>query len=329
MRGDELTIIMTCFNQEAYLPMAIDSVLSQVVDFPFRLIITDDCSREDKSCEVIRAYASQYETIEPIFSSERGGYLANVLRAKEKATTKYLCLLDADDYWTDPSFLRRAHDFLESHEEYAIYEANVLMITEDGKAMRPFISKKTKPGTYSKEMLLGGEHVPITQTTGMFLRNCIFSKGVPQVMKDALGTRSERSFEGDTGRFLMHLREGLAYYDDSVVGTYRLTSNGIWSGMTAAQKHIVSARINVDYYHYYGEGASYFVDRTYASLQSYLREKQNELTHLSVQGEFVSEYERLMVEDVYGFCKQHEGELHGVRQGLASKARQVVAILKA
>lgn len=324
----ELTIIMSNFNQETYLRQAVESVLAQIVSFPFRLVITDDCSCEDGSRELIRAYTQSHANIEALLSDHRGGYLQNVLRAKEGAKTKYLCLLDADDYYTDTHFLQHAYDFLQAHDEYAIYEANVSVVSENGEPIRPFISPKVKSGTYSKEMFLSGKGVPITQTTGMFLRNSIFSQGVPQVMRDAVGTHSERSFEGDTGRFIMHLKEGPAYYDNSVVGTYRLTRNGIWNSLAKAEQRLITARTSLDYYAYYGSCDAYFVNRAYANLRQYLQDKQNELGSLCRDREFMDEDERLMLEETYLFCKQHEEEISRKR-GLLSKARQIVNILRA
>lgn len=324
----ELTIIISNYNQEKHLSETIDSVFAQEVDFPFKVIITDDYSCLDRSRELIREYAEKHGNIDPIFANENSGYLANIMRAKEKADTKYLCLLDADDYWTDTHYLQRAHDFLNTHDEYSIYEANVEVVTEDGKSRSPFISPKMKSGTYSKEMYLNNQPVPISQTTGMFLRNSIFSHGIPNIMKNAVGTRSERSFEGDTGRFLMHLKHGLAYYDNRSVGVYRITENGIWTRLSEAKKTIISARFYQDYYQYYGTQIDFFVNRAYKTLQRYLATKQEELNSSEWNKELIDEYERLMVEDVFLFCRQHE-DIIEKRTGIKEKIRKVYRVLRA
>lgn len=327
----ELTVIISNYNQERHLSETIDSVLAQKVNFPFQIIITDDFSCKDRSKEIIQEYADQYEHIEPIFANENGGYLTNILRAKAKAKTKYICLLDADDYWTDRNFLRRAYHFLETHRKYSIYECNVEVISEDWegtrKKGRPFISPKAHRGTYSKEMFLNNEAIPITQTTGMFLRNSIFIKGIPEIMSKAVGTRSERAFEGDTGRFIMHLKEGLAYYDDRIVGVYRLTKDGIWNRLSESQKRIISARMYVDYDQYYGSNHGFFANRVYRLFQGYLLEKQKEFMSLKEQGGFVDENERLMAEDVYRFCKKYEKEIIR-RRGIVDKLKMIYRTLR-
>ena len=318
-----MTIIISNYQQEAHLAETIESALKQRVNFPYRMIIADDHSTRDRSREIIREYAERYPQIEPIFADENEGYLTNVIRAKERTKTKYFCLLDAEDYWTDMDFLQRAYDFLEAHDGYSVYEANVL--TSEG---RPLISPKWKSGTYSREMLLNNEPVPVTQTTGMFFRNTIFIHGVPEVMKNAVGTRSERSFEGDTGRFMMHIKEGPAYYDSRAVGVYRLTENGIWNSLPESKKRLISARMQLDYYAYYGSGPAFFVNRAYDAFQAYLREKEKELEGMKRLVPFMDEEERLMIEDVYQFCKEHERDLHREKSGLLQKAKRIYRILR-
>lgn len=324
---EELTIIVSCYNQEKHLSETIESILAQKADFPIRVIITDDYSL-DRCREIIQNYTNNYPNIEAIFAEENGGYLRNILRALEKTKTKYFCLLDADDYWTDRQFLQRAYDFLETHEEYTIYEANVDVLSEDGKNRHLFISPIIRAGTYSQEMLMNSEYVPITQTTGMVLRNCIFSNGVPNIMRDAVGTRSERSFEGDTGRFIMHLKHGKAYYDKRVVGVYRLMGDGIWNSLPRTKKAIISARMQEDYYRYYGSGSGYFTNKAYRNLQWFLTEKQKELESLSGKDEFMDEEERLMAEDVFEFCKAHEDEIDREPDGIKVKAKKIYRILR-
>ena len=271
----EMTIIISNYNQEEHIAETIDSVFRQRVHFPFKIIIADDCSSRDRSRDIIRDYASRYDNIEVIFGEENKGYLSNILRAKAKLKTRFFCLLDADDYWKDRDFLQRAYDFLNTHEDYTIYEANVDVA--DGDKEHPFISPRIKSGTYSREMYLNNELVPITQTTGMVFRNCIFRDGIPDIMRNAVGTRSERSYEGDMGRFVMHLKYGLAYYDNRIIGVYRITENGIWTSLSKAKKRIITARFFQDYYQFYGSNVDFFVNRAYKNLQLYLAEKQKEL----------------------------------------------------
>ena len=170
-------------------------------------------------------------------------------------------------------------------------------------------------------MLLNDRFVPITQTTGMFFRNCIFINGIPEIMEKAVGTRSERSFEGDTGRFMMHLKEGPAYYDSKCVGVYRLTGSGIWNSLSPASKKLISARMQLDYQQYYGVNPAFFVNRAFRLLRAYLEEKQKELLH-------PDSHRRRGCDDVYSFCRQYESEISVEKYGIKEKLRKIVRIIR-
>lgn len=296
----KLTIIMSNYNQEMYISKALDSVLKQNVSFKYKVIIVDDYSTKDNSIQIIKKFMSNHDNIEAIFASENRGYLVNILRAKRITNTKYFCLLDADDYWTDTCWLQKAYDFLEKNEDYVIYESNVHLLVDD-KIDGTFISKKIDSGTYDKDDLFKFKNIPITQTTGMFFRNVIFSKGIPTVMEEAVGTLSERSFEGDTDRFIMHLKYGKAYYSKEVVGIYRITPNGIWTRLDTSKKLLINARCYVDYYRFYNENISFFATKCWRFLVQYYDEKKNEVKKLHTMS-LVADDDKKNLETIYDFC---------------------------
>ena len=122
-----VTIIMSNYNQEKTIRRAIDSIFEQKTNFDWQIIITDDNSVKDNSKDIIKEYAEKYpDKIKALYSDENGGYLKNVLRAKRLTKTKYFCLLDADDYWTDKKYMQKAVNFLEKHKDYTVYYQNVL-----------------------------------------------------------------------------------------------------------------------------------------------------------------------------------------------------------
>lgn len=261
-----LTIIMSNYNQEQYIEKAIESIISQKVNFKYQLIITDDNSQKDNSIQIIKEYEKKYpDIIKALYNKENGGYLVNILRAKEITKTPYFCLLDADDYYKDDGFLQRAYDFLENNKEYVIYYENVNYLYEDGLE-KSFISHKTKSGTYNLNDYFK-EIIPIVQTTGQFYRNVIFSKGIPEIMKAAVGTDSERSFEGDYDRFIMHLKYGKAYFNNNICGVYRILPSGIWSRLSESKKLLLNLQTYYDYNRYFeNEYNTYFINKMYQVL---------------------------------------------------------------
>ena len=269
MKDYKVTIIMSNYNQEDYISKAIDSVLCQKTNFDFQLIITDDNSTKDNSIEIIKSYESKYpEKIKVLYNKENGKYLKNILRAKAITKTPYFCLLDADDYWTDEHFLQRAYDFLEKNNEYVIYYENVNCLLPNNDT-KPFIDKKIKSGSYSLGDYFDNK-LPIVQTTGQFYRNIIFLKGIPEIINNAVGTFSERSFEGDFDRFIIHLKFGKAYYNNNICGIYRILPNaGIWTKLAPIEQHIIILQSYYDYNRYFEyEYQDFFINKMYQELSA-------------------------------------------------------------
>ncbi len=246
----ELTIIMSCYNQALYIEKAVDSVLMQETNFNWELIITDDHSTKDNSIEIInKLQAENSQKIKILLSEHNGGYLENVLRAKNITKTKYFCLLDADDYWIDKHYLQKAFDFLESHKDFTIYSTNVKCLYEDNNE-ETYIKTHIKSTNFDINNFLNN-NIIIPQTTGSFFRNIIFANGIPKQMLNSKNSISKYSFEGDFARYLMHLKYGKAHFENYNSGVYRILSNGIWNKRTKFEQNLLMAQFMYDFNKYF------------------------------------------------------------------------------
>lgn len=264
----KVTIIMSNYNQEKYISQAIESVLNQKTNFPFQLIITDDFSTKDNSVKIIKEYEKKYPNIiKALYNKENGKYLKNILRAKAITKTPYFCLLDSDDYWIDENYLQCAVDFLDSHSDYVIYSRNVICKTEKNEEYL-FVPQNIPISSFTIDNYISG-NISITQTTGSFFRNVIFINDIPEIMKNAVGTISERSFEGDFDRYIMHLKYGKAYYNPKPCGVYRILSSGIWSRLSNFEKNIIQAQCYIDYNEYFENTyKDFFIKKAYIDLKN-------------------------------------------------------------
>ena len=55
MKAPYVSVVMTSYNRGHYIGQAIDSILAQECNFPFEIIIGDDCST-DNSRELLQSY---------------------------------------------------------------------------------------------------------------------------------------------------------------------------------------------------------------------------------------------------------------------------------
>jgi len=99
-----VSICCVTYNHETYIEDALEGFLSQETDFPFEIIIHDDCST-DKTTQILNEYLEKYPNIiKLIIQTEnqwsKGIRILPVLVVPE-ARGKYIALCDGDDYWFD------------------------------------------------------------------------------------------------------------------------------------------------------------------------------------------------------------------------------------
>lgn len=139
----KLSVIFITYNHEKYVEKAIRSVLSQETDFPFEIVIGEDCST-DSTRKILEEIAKDYpvrEAKEPgdkqirfvERSKNTGRPTLNVYETTMLCEGEYLAYLEGDDYWDDTHKLQKQVDYLESHSEYIATTHTCRLIDEDGE----------------------------------------------------------------------------------------------------------------------------------------------------------------------------------------------------
>ena len=128
-----VSVCMITYNHGAFLATAIESILSQVTDYKFEIIISDDSSK-DNTCEIIRKYAALYpDIIRPIYNKENIGMQRNFAQSLMACKGKYIAVLEGDDYWTDSFKLQKQIDFLEQNPDYSMCITSIDLINKNGE----------------------------------------------------------------------------------------------------------------------------------------------------------------------------------------------------
>lgn len=114
----DLSIGIISCNHAAFISKAILSVFEQKTSYTIELIICDDAS-DDNIAEVVHKLIlkSPFKTVF-LESKIRTGPLLNGLNFVQNAKGKYICWLDADDYWCFNEKIQKQLDFLESNPDY-------------------------------------------------------------------------------------------------------------------------------------------------------------------------------------------------------------------
>lgn len=115
MRTNLVSVVIPCFNAEAWVAEAIESCLAQTHPH-VEIIVVDDCST-DRSVEILKTYGDRIAW--ECLPRRSGG---NVARNRGFASSKgdYVLFLDADDYIL-PEKLERQVAFLEETGHDAVY----------------------------------------------------------------------------------------------------------------------------------------------------------------------------------------------------------------
>ena len=126
-----ISVAMSVYNGERFLPLAIESVLAQSFT-DFELLILDDGS-SDASAEIIMRYAAADTRIRPVFRENRG-LIVSLNELLDLAQAPLVARMDADDICRPDRFARQV-EFLARHADYGVVGSWSEDIGEHGEAL--------------------------------------------------------------------------------------------------------------------------------------------------------------------------------------------------
>ena len=129
-------VVCSVYNHEKYLDETLSSILSQITDYSFRVLIHDDCST-DGSHNIIKEYVEDYpDKVIPVIE-KYNRYKKREFVEKELFqyynNYKYIAYCDGDDYWIDENKLDKQIRYLEEHAECSGVYCNVMPVNEYGE----------------------------------------------------------------------------------------------------------------------------------------------------------------------------------------------------
>jgi Glycosyl transferase family 2 len=127
----ELTLVMSVFNGESFLPAALESIMAQSMR-DFAIIVVNDGST-DRSAEILEKYAGRSERMQ-VVHQPNAGIVDAANRACALARTPYIARMDADDI-SLPYRLERQLSFLQCHRELALLGGAAEFINESGDVL--------------------------------------------------------------------------------------------------------------------------------------------------------------------------------------------------
>ena len=230
----KLSVAMITYNHELFIGQAIESALTQKVNFDYEIVIGEDCSTDGTRAVVVDFQRRYPGTIKLLLRERNIGGLRNIESTLAACSGQYLAILEGDDYWSSPDKLQKQVDFLDTHPDRAMCCHRTRWLTDKGSGAAPaessvFPTLAARP--YTIEDLLRQNFI---MTCSAVLR------------RDAMAPLPHPFSEmkvGDWPRYVLVARNGKIELMDDVMAVYRLHPGGVWSSVSQLARFEDSARM--------------------------------------------------------------------------------------
>lgn len=198
---------MITFNHEEFIAEAIESVLRQKTNFPFELIIGEDCST-DFTRSICIEYKKKYPDIIRLqLPDSNKGMMRNFIENMQAARGNYIALCEGDDFWIDCYKLQKQVDFLEQNDDYIACFHNARVVNKYNQiSLFNSLNEMQHP---TKEEILSRKW--FIATASLMFRNKVID--FPNWMYEVVN--------GDYALELLLALKGEFYYMHDVMSAYR------------------------------------------------------------------------------------------------------------
>jgi glycosyltransferase involved in cell wall biosynthesis/GT2 family glycosyltransferase len=169
----KVSVIISTYNREKYLPESVQSVLNQTFR-DFELIVIDDGSIDDTKNIVINFSKMCPDKIK-YFNQEHKGQAAALNRGIKEAKGEYVAFLDSDDIWL-PNKLEVYLNYFNSNYEIALIGSRMGVIDDQGKKIDK-LKPMSSPGSDFKSLIeRGGCSTSSLMVRKIILENLSFNE---------------------------------------------------------------------------------------------------------------------------------------------------------
>ena len=215
-----VSVKMITYNHAPYIAQAIEGVLQQKTDYPFELVIGEDCST-DGTREIVFEYEKKYPDIIRVITSEKNvGMKKNGYRTTKACRGKYIAFCEGDDYWHRTDKLQKQVDYLESHPDCGMVSADCDIFYNSSNIYKRRFNYNNgyqSPANLSIEEVLWGE-LPIWTCTVMIRKDLCLQL----IESDAYLHKNENLGLGDLQLWAEMAVKGKVTYIPETMATYRV-----------------------------------------------------------------------------------------------------------
>ena len=139
-----VSVRVVTYNHEKYIAQCLEGILMQRANFPFEVVVGEDCST-DHTREIVLAYGQKYPEILRVITSENNvGGVRNSMRVQRACRGKYHASCEGDDYWIDPLKLQKQVDLMEADADISLCFHNAFIVNEPAAVTRLYFASPVK-----------------------------------------------------------------------------------------------------------------------------------------------------------------------------------------
>lgn len=123
-----VSVMMITYLHAPYIRQAIESIVSQQTNFPFELVIGEDCSPDDTMAIILELQKKYPHIIRILYSESNVGMNDNAFRTALHCRGEYTAFCEGDDFWLDSLKLQKEADYLNAHSDCGLCFGNLALL---------------------------------------------------------------------------------------------------------------------------------------------------------------------------------------------------------
>ena len=219
----KVSVLVLTYNQENTVRRTLDSILSQVTEFEYEIIIGDDDST-DQTRIICEEYCNKYDNIMILDRAPNKGVVVNYRDCYAKASGKFIMGCAGDDWWHNENKIQIQVEYMENNTDCSL---SFTGYTNCNLGSTQFSHSQPKQGYYTIESLM--LDYPIAALTICYRNN----PGILEVLNQVI--ENKWSME-DLPIVLYMASIGVVSCLDGNFATYSIISGSISNASTLERK---------------------------------------------------------------------------------------------
>jgi len=159
MSGVFLSVAVITYNQENYIAQTLDGIIEQEHNYPYEIIVGEDCST-DGTRDILLRYKEKYPDIIKLLLNEKNmGLIKNYFNVINHCSGEYIMQCAGDDYWLPEKVVAQIQ-YMEEHPEAGMCYGKCEMINDKNKLIKIFPNTMNRQDVTFESLMFSPNPIP-------------------------------------------------------------------------------------------------------------------------------------------------------------------------